>query len=63
MTDNDLTNKGLTRREVLLGLGAAAVLSMVPSKAQAIALDADVWQGKPRGVIFLVGDGMPLGVV
>lgn len=61
MGDRRDTYDGLTRREVLTGLGAAALLSMLPKPAHALTLDQEV--RAPKGVIFLVGDGMPLGVM
>lgn len=61
MADRDDTYEGLTRREVLTGIGAAALLSMLPKSAHALALDEGA--RAPKGVIFVVGDGMPLGVI
>lgn len=57
------SKRGITRRELIKGLGAAAMLSMVPASAGALELDMDAAAGKPRGVIFMVGDGMPVACV
>jgi hypothetical protein len=39
MGEHDDIIKGLTRRELLTGLGAAAALTMIPARAQALTLD------------------------
>ncbi|HET6352562.1 MAG TPA: alkaline phosphatase [Coriobacteriia bacterium] len=61
MTGKDGTT-GITRRELLAGLGASAALAMIPNVASAVEL-AGSHTSDPRSVIFLVGDGMPLGVI
>ncbi|MBN2848595.1 MAG: alkaline phosphatase [Coriobacteriia bacterium] len=54
---------GLSRRDFVTGVGAAALLAMTPGVASAIELDSQSARVNGRGVIFLVGDGMPLGVI
>lgn len=61
MEDSDRRHDGLTRREVLAGLGALGLLAALPKQAHALALDQEARVAK--GIIFLVGDGMPLGVI
>ncbi len=61
MADNRSAPKGPTRREVLAGVGAAAMLAMIPGAASAVELIDQ--KGSPKSCIFLVGDGMPLGVI
>ncbi len=61
-SENGQAGKGISRRDFVSGLGATAALAMIPSIANAVPLDSGVANGG-RSVIFLVGDGMPTGVV
>ncbi len=68
---NDIQENGLSRRELmrLLGAGALAALlpGALPGRAQAAqggGADQGGFEGASGpGVIFVVGDGMPLGVI
>lgn len=55
--------RSVSRREFVAGLGASAALAMMPAAAYASRLDGVAARGGGRGVIFLVGDGMPTSVV
>jgi len=63
-------HEGLTRREMIRILGAGALAALLPSALPEQALGAKKASGsgafdtaKGPGVIFVVGDGMPSGVV
>lgn len=55
-------NDGLSRRDLLKIMGAGALYSMLPAYG-ANASVPEFGMSKGRGVIFVVGDGMPLGVI
>jgi alkaline phosphatase len=64
MSENheDLNQIKISRRNLLKVAGAGALGSLLP--ASAIAADLkDFPQTKSRGLIFVVGDGMPIGVI
>lgn len=66
--DNGSSNSGLNRRDMLRLLGAGAVAAMLPgmlpeARGDAGKSDASFERAKGPGVIFVVGDGMPTGVV
>ncbi len=66
--DNGSRNGGLNRRDMLRLLGAGAVAAMLPgmmpeARGDAGGKDAPFDHAKGPGVIFVVGDGMPTGVV
>jgi alkaline phosphatase len=67
MNDSDSSaQNGLTRRELLGLLGAGALAALLPAglPGQAHAANnADFDTAKGPGLIFVVGDGMPAGVV
>ncbi|MBZ0157380.1 MAG: alkaline phosphatase [Alphaproteobacteria bacterium] len=52
----------VSRRDLLKAAGGAALCSLVPSLAVG-AQAPDFRSSRGRGLIFVVGDGMPLGVV
>ncbi len=61
---NGIFKKGMSRRDVLKTLGIGALAAMLPGVAEcADTLAPEAGRGKPHGLIFLVGDGMPLGVI
>jgi hypothetical protein len=54
--------KGINRRDVLKIMGAGALLSLLPGYG--LGGSASTFSpSKGQGLIFLVGDGMPLGVI
>ncbi|GER93138.1 alkaline phosphatase [hot springs metagenome] len=53
---------GITRRDVLKAVGMGAIYSMLPYHALSSEKD-DFKRANGRGIIFIVGDGMPLGVI
>lgn len=52
---------GISRRDLIKLLGAGALCAMLPNRGEA-ALFPAFEPGKGKGLIFVVGDGMPLGV-
>jgi alkaline phosphatase len=62
MSSPDERTTGISRRDILKIIGAGAIYSLMPSSLAAGDLNAFV-PSKSRGVIFVVGDGMPLGVI
>ncbi len=65
---NGTLSNGLTRREVMRLLGAGALAALVPAMLPGAAQGAKASEGEFEraagpGVIFVVGDGMPTGVV
>ena len=65
---NGTLSNGLTRREVMRLLGAGALAALVPAMLPGAAQGAETSEGgferaAGPGVIFVVGDGMPTGVV
>ena len=50
---------GISRRNILKFIGAGTLYSMLPSKV----FGNEFSVSKGRGLIFVVGDGMPLGVI
>ena len=69
--DNGASNSGLNRRDMLRLLGAGAVAAMLPGMLSGTPEAHGAETGKENGfarakgpgVIFVVGDGMPTGVV
>ena len=69
--DNDASNSGLNRRDMLRLLGAGAVAALLPSllpgtpeaRGAEIGREGGFERAKGQGIIFVVGDGMPTGVV
>lgn len=55
------TPSGISRRELIKLLGAGVLCALVPKRGEA-GLFPTFEPGKGRGLIFVVGDGMPLGV-
>ena len=55
------TPSGISRRDLIKLLGAGALYSLLPNRGEAAPLPA-FEPGKGIGLIFVVGDGMPLGV-
>ena len=55
------TSSGISRRDLIKLLGAGALYALLPNRGEAAALPA-FEPGKGQGLIFVVGDGMPLGV-
>jgi alkaline phosphatase len=56
--------QGMSRRDALKTLGIGALMAMMPGVAECIeTLSPEAGKRKPRVLIFLVGDGMPLGVI
>ena len=56
-----ITTSGISRRELIKLLGAGAVYALLPKRSEA-ALFPAFEPGRGKGLIFVVGDGMPLGV-
>lgn len=57
-----MNEKGISRRNVLKLAGVGALSLMLPSNV--LGKDSlEFSQSKGRGLIFVVGDGMPLGVI
>ena len=52
---------GISRRDLIKLLGAGALYSLMPNRGEA-ALLPSFEPAKGQGLIFVVGDGMPLGV-
>ncbi|GAB6125713.1 alkaline phosphatase [Humidesulfovibrio idahonensis] len=66
--DNDASNSGLNRRDMLRLLGAGAVAALLPgmlpeAHGAEVPAGGQFERAKGPGVIFVVGDGMPTGVV
>jgi alkaline phosphatase len=56
-----ITPSGISRRDLIKLLGAGALYTLLPKRGEA-ALLPTFEPGKGQGLIFVVGDGMPLGV-
>ena len=54
-------NSGISRRDLIKLLGAGALCAILPNRGEAALLPV-FEPGKGQGLIFVVGDGMPLGV-
>lgn len=52
---------GISRRDLIKLLGAGALYALMPNRGEAAPMPA-FEPGKGKGLIFVVGDGMPLGV-
>jgi len=52
---------GISRRDLIKLIGAGALYALLPNRGEASLLPA-FEPGKGKGLIFVVGDGMPLGV-
>src|ERR1035437_1338453 len=52
---------GISRRDLIKLLGAGTLYALLPNRGVAAPVQA-CEPGKGRGLIFVVGDGMPLGV-
>lgn len=60
----EFPKEGMTRRDVLKTFGIGALMAMAPGAAECSdTLAPEAGREKPHGLIFLVGDGMPLGVI
>ncbi|MFN3480948.1 MAG: alkaline phosphatase [Thermodesulfovibrionales bacterium] len=57
-----MNNKGISRRDVLKLAGAGALYSLLPSNVLGSS-SPEFSPSKGLGLIFVVGDGMPLGVI
>jgi len=55
------TSSGISRRDLIKLLGVGALTALLPGKGNASLFPA-FEPGKGQGLIFVVGDGMPLGV-
>lgn len=55
------TPSGISRRDLIKLLGAGALYALLPNRGEA-ALFPTFEPGQGKGLIFVVGDGMPLGV-
>ncbi len=60
--EENAIHQRITRRDLLKVMGAGAMLALSPIPGFGEAR-AEFAAGKGRGLIFLVGDGMPLGVI
>ncbi|HVO66074.1 MAG TPA: alkaline phosphatase, partial [Syntrophales bacterium] len=61
---NSSPKGGVSRRDVLKTLGMGAFMAVLPGVSESkVDLDHGMAGRKPQGIIFLVGDGMPLGVI
>ena len=56
-----VTPSGISRRDLIKMLGAGALYAMLPGRGEAAPVP-EFEPGKGVGLIFVVGDGMPLGV-
>ena len=56
-----LTPSGISRRDLIKLIGAGALYALLPNRGEAAPLP-EFEPGKGKGLIFVVGDGMPLGV-
>ena len=59
---DEFISGGISRRNLIKLLGAGAVSALLPHNGQAAPLPT-FEPGKGKGLIFVVGDGMPLGVI
>jgi alkaline phosphatase len=59
---NDFNPRTLSRRDLLKLVGAGALYALLPARGEAAVLP-EFEQAKGKGLIFVVGDGMPLGAV
>jgi alkaline phosphatase len=59
---NDFDSATLSRRDLLKLVGAGALYALLPARGEAASRPA-FEQAKGKGLIFVVGDGMPLGAV
>jgi alkaline phosphatase len=57
----NITPSGISRRDLIKLLGAGALCALMPNRGEA-SLFPTFEPGKGQGLIFVVGDGMPLGV-
>ncbi|HMK59547.1 MAG TPA: alkaline phosphatase [Dissulfurispiraceae bacterium] len=61
---NESSSHGISRRDVLKTFGAGTLLTMLPGCTESIkTYEEAAFGSKPHGIIFMIGDGMPLGVI
>ncbi len=54
---------GISRRDLIKMVGAGALYALMPGRSLAATSPSPPFEpGKGHGIIFVVGDGMPLGV-
>ena len=54
---------GISRRDLIKMVGAGALYALIPGRSLAATSPSPPFEpGKGHGIIFVVGDGMPLGV-
>lgn len=58
-----MDKNGISRRDILKLAGAGALYSLLPSSVLGSSHLSEFPPAKGRGLIFVVGDGMPLGVI
>lgn len=57
-----ITPSGISRRDLIKLIGAGALYTLLPGRRSEASLFPSFEPGKGQGLIFVVGDGMPLGV-
>ncbi|HIJ95889.1 MAG TPA: alkaline phosphatase [Desulfuromonadales bacterium] len=57
-----ITPSGISRRDLIKLIGAGALYALMPGRSSEASLFPSFEPGKGQGLIFVVGDGMPLGV-